>query len=66
MSIMSDFHVVWLAVMVLAAVIVAGASGILAWLGGAKIPIAIITGASAFGGTLALFLLIAGFLVGGS
>lgn len=66
MSITSDFHAVWLAVMILAALIVAGASGILAWLGGAKIPSAIIAGAGAFGGTLAVSLLIAGFLVGGS
>jgi hypothetical protein len=65
MSITSDFHVVWLAVMALAALIVAGTSGILAWLGGAKVPTAVIAGAGAFGGTLALFLLIAGFLAGG-
>jgi hypothetical protein len=35
-SITSDFHVVWLAVMALAALIVVGASGILAWLGGRR------------------------------
>ena len=66
MSITSDFHAVWLAVMVLAAVIIAGASGFLAWLGGAKVPIALIAAASAFGGALALFLLVAGFLAGSS
>jgi hypothetical protein len=38
----------------------------LAWLGGAKVPIALIAAASAFGGALALFLLVAGFLVGSS
>jgi hypothetical protein len=45
--------------------IVTGASGILAWLGGAKVPTAVIADASAFAGTLALCLLIAGYLVGG-
>ena len=54
----------WLAVMTLAALIVASASGILTWLAGAKVPAAVIAGAGAFGGTLALCLLIAGFLAG--
>ncbi|WP_148272431.1 hypothetical protein [Micromonospora maris] len=55
-------RVVWLAISVLAAVIVASGAGVLARLAGAHFPKAVITAATAFGGALLLILAMIGFV----
>ena len=55
----------WSAIILLAAVIVGSAGGLLSFAGGLPVPLAIITGGGAFGGTAALLLTLASFLTGG-
>lgn len=54
----------WLAITLIAAVLVGVTGGILAWLGGALVANAIIVGGSSFAGTVLLILAIAYFLIG--
>jgi hypothetical protein len=53
---------VWAAIILLAAVPVGSAAGLLSVVGGVSVPLAILTGAGAFGGTVALLLALAQFL----
>jgi hypothetical protein len=46
----------WLAVIVLTAVLTGSAGGLLAWAGGVNPPLAVLTGASVFSGTVLLAL----------
>lgn len=55
---------IWVALMVLAAVIVAGLAGLLAHAGGANIPAAILTGGGAFAGAMLLLLAVAHYAGG--
>ena len=55
---------VWVALMGLAAFIVAGAAGLLAYAGGANIPAAILTGGGAFAGAMLLLLAVAHYASG--
>lgn len=54
----------WSAIILLAAVIVGAAGGLLSFAGGLPVPLAIVTGGGAFGGTVALLLTLANFLAG--
>jgi hypothetical protein len=54
----------WLAITVLAAVIVGTAAGLLAWLGGMNPATAILTGGGAFAGTVVLVLTMVRFTAG--
>ena len=56
------FTLIWLAIGAIFALMIGASAGILEWLGGEKIPIAIAMGAGAFGGTLGLVILIIGLL----
>jgi hypothetical protein len=53
---------VWLAIGVVLALFAGVGAGVLAWLGGDKIPVAILKGSGAFAGTLTLVILIIGLL----
>ncbi|GIF41342.1 hypothetical protein [Actinoplanes xinjiangensis] len=52
----------WLAVFVLAATVTGTAAGILAFAGGTNIPLSVVAGGTAFGGSLALLLALAHFM----
>jgi hypothetical protein len=52
------FLALWVTVGFVLAVVVGGASGVLGWLGGQRPAIAVLTGGGAFGGTIALYLLL--------
>lgn len=52
----SAVRALWLAITVLTAVLVGVAGGVLAWAGGMNPPTAILTGGSAFAGTVLLVL----------
>ncbi|MFF0371276.1 MULTISPECIES: hypothetical protein [Micromonospora] len=52
----------WTALIVLTAALVATAAGLLSVAGGVPVPLAIIAGGGAFGGTVALLLAVAHFL----
>jgi hypothetical protein len=54
----------WLAITVLAAVLVGTAGGLLAWLGGTNPPTAILTGGGAFAGTVLLVIAMLRFTTG--
>jgi hypothetical protein len=54
----------WLAITVLAAVLVGSAGGLLAWVGGMNPPTAILTGGGAFAGTVLLVLTMFRFTTG--
>lgn len=56
---------VWMLLILLTAVIVSGAAGLLSYAGGASIPNAILTGGGSFAGAVALLLRLAHFLGGG-
>jgi len=60
----STLRGLWLAIVVLAAALVGAAGGLLAWNGGAIPPLAILTGAGAFSGTVLLFLAMLRFVAG--
>ncbi|MFI5837712.1 hypothetical protein ACIA5A_28945 [Micromonospora sp. NPDC051300] len=55
----------WAALIVLTAVLVGAAAAMLSIAGGVPIPLAVIAGGGAFGGTVALLLAIAHFLADG-
>jgi hypothetical protein len=61
----SSVRGLWLAVILLTAVLTGSAGGLLAWLGGANPPKAILTGASVFSGTVLLSLTMLLFAMGG-
>lgn len=54
---------VWLAIGVVLALLVGVGAGVLAWLGGDKVPVAILKGGGAFAGTLGLVILIIGLFL---
>lgn len=47
---------VWIALILIAAALIGGGAGLLAWAGGANVPMAILTGGGAFGGAIVLLL----------
>ena len=61
----STLRGLWLAIVMLAAVLVGAAGGLLAWGGGANPPMAILTGAGTFSGAVLLFLAMFRFVAGG-
>lgn len=52
----------WMAIIMIAAVIIGTAGGMLSWLGGASVPHAVLAGAGGVGATVALLLAIGHFL----
>jgi hypothetical protein len=52
---------VWIALILIAAVIVGAAAGLLAFAGGANVPTAVLTGGGAFAGTVLLLLALLNF-----
>ena len=56
----------WLAITMLTATLTGAASGLLAWVGGTNPPMAILTGAAAFSGTVLLVLTMLRFAAGNS
>lgn len=56
----------WLAIIMLTAMLVGVAGGLLAWIGGLNPPTAILTGGGAFGGTVLLVLTILRFQTAGA
>jgi hypothetical protein len=57
---------VWLAITLLASVLLGAAGGTLVWLGGTAAPTAVVSGAGMVGGTELLLLAMIGFLRGRS
>jgi hypothetical protein len=51
---------IWIAIGIVSALLVGESAGFLAWLGGAKIPAAILTGGGAFVATITVVVLIIG------
>ena len=59
---MNDNRGLWVALIVTAGFFVAFAGGVLAWLGGAAVPLAVLTGAGGFAGFVGLALAVMAFL----
>lgn len=57
---------VWLALILLASTFVGAASGVLSYLGGTNVSLAVLTGGGAFGGTVLLFLTLYRYMTGES
>ncbi|TKK90438.1 hypothetical protein FDA94_05415 [Herbidospora galbida] len=55
-------RLLWLAIILLTAVILGTAAGILAWMGGLPIALAILTGGSTFAGVIVVCLAVAAYL----
>jgi hypothetical protein len=55
---------VWLAIGAIFALLVGVVAGVLAWLGGDKVPTAILKGGSAFGATITVVILVIGLFPG--
>jgi heme A synthase len=55
---------VWIALILMAAVIVGAGAGLLAYAGGANVPMAVLTGGGAFAGTVLLLLALLSFASG--
>ncbi|AWS47888.1 hypothetical protein DKM19_48050 [Streptosporangium sp. 'caverna'] len=61
---MHHVRFLWAAIIMITSLIIGVAGGILAWMGGASAPNAVLVGAGGFGATVALLLAIAYFLEG--
>jgi heme A synthase len=59
---LDPLRAVWTAIILLTAVLVSFAAGLLSVVGGIPVPLAIITAGGAFGGTIVLLLALAHFL----